>query len=893
MKKSGKAVQSTERVLKIDRLFTEGIILDSTDEIEDSLMYREYCQAGEMVCQIVKRNEQLLSQESSRGKRRPWNTGVENIISFVGERGMGKTSVMRSFIEFLAQENTCKTSVKDLLAVDDDRNLLDSVCFVPLRYIDVSILKSSEDVMEIILARMYRYVRDLIYRAGGQATGMADREETRALFRKFEQVYQAIMTLNEKSTLDPGESALLRLQTLNSSFSLSDSFQDLVNSFLKFTTESRGFSRDSYGSYAQTSYLVIALDDVDRYMPDQVSGMPRKGVYTLLGQIDEYLKVPGIIVLMAYDDALLKINCRTYIKEKYQFNDADAENNQVNQYLTKIIPARQKIYMPNLAWKDRPEVSRLVIEIEKESQNQPFPKLWKKLEDGTNLSFKLLSKQFTLCYLAEQYGCFFDTVGLKKHFFEEHNLRRLTELVLMLQLTDEEKGENRSYSKLISYIYNQFKSTFLTVQEAALFNEWMEKPIDRRSHDIISYIRSRHSNDREERENTDEEDSLDARISIILSGGRLQDKKKERKRVQRRDLDWRYSYGELLYNLYQSTRAEDGREQVFSKKMAQRILASYSVVLPYLAKNSEIDLLKRVVGSSVAGQWANSFLPWVTATTDKEHSENQDKTGKINFILFKKVGAYDIRTTLNSFMRIPIDKKYVSEENLNYLIPAIELFSMFFTQLEKDNMRCGYDWKWETERGNEEEEKFILEIGADSACFNIFNFVVNSFDLEDFFASIHASLISLIEQLGKSNDDAKQLVEEKSLKKEFEVWQEDHGRFAMPFQHFDMMYNIMKRQQNNRLVQEIKPKDFLKQCAEVYRNISEALRNQDKFYEECLSDEKKPRFQDKYNENPFIDYICNLFETNDRSKNIYNVLNELLTTFLYNLVTSEGNFISP
>ena len=57
MKKSGKAVQSTERVLKIDRLFSEGIILDSTDEIEDSLMYREYCQAGEMVCQIVKRED--------------------------------------------------------------------------------------------------------------------------------------------------------------------------------------------------------------------------------------------------------------------------------------------------------------------------------------------------------------------------------------------------------------------------------------------------------------------------------------------------------------------------------------------------------------------------------------------------------------------------------------------------------------------------------------------------------------------------------------------------------------------------------------------------------------------------------------------------------------------
>ena len=90
MKKSGKAVQSTERVLKIDRLFTEGIILDSTDEIEDSLMYREYCQAGKWFARLSKGMNNFFHRKARGGRE---DLGIQEwkiLFPLLGNGAWGK-----------------------------------------------------------------------------------------------------------------------------------------------------------------------------------------------------------------------------------------------------------------------------------------------------------------------------------------------------------------------------------------------------------------------------------------------------------------------------------------------------------------------------------------------------------------------------------------------------------------------------------------------------------------------------------------------------------------------------------------------------------------------------------------------------------------------------------
>ena len=118
-----------------------------------------------------------------------------------------------------------------------------------------------------------------------------------------------------------------------------------------------------------------------------------------------------------------------------------------------------------------------------------------------------------------------------------------------------------------------------------------------------------------------------------------------------------------------------------------------------------------------------------------------------------------------------------------------------------------------------------------------------------------------------------------------------------------MLYNIMKRQQNNlenRFEREIEVKGFLNQCVEVYMNISEALKEQDDFYKEYLSDGIKPKFQEIYEACPFIKCVCDgrlkgkrVKAERGRMKNVRNVLEDLLLPFIANFIITEKTRRGP
>lgn len=900
MKDSAK--QSMSRTLEWQKLFTDGVIVDRPNEIYSSLMSKEYQQAGQIVCDIVRANGQRKSaqtegapislyaadicRENSAPERKYLTESekVSNIISFVGKRGMGKTSVMLSFMNFMQEKNRYRSELSGLFPPGE----LDRVSFVALRYIDTSILKASEDIMTIILARMFRYVRELITSPYGPGNNMADQSRVRALYLQFEQVFQSVMTLNDKCPLLEGESALQRLQTLNSSFSLADSFQMLMNSFLDFVAQWEG-------SEQQQQYLVIALDDIDRYMPDTQKGELRKNVYTLLGQIDEYLKIPGIIVLATYDESFLKNNCRCCIEEKYKLQGSAVAVNQVEQYLTKVLPNRQKIYMPNLGWEDRNENARLQISLDQSGRKALF-------EDCPNETKSLTAKELTLCYLADQYGCFFDAMGQKKHFFEEKNLRRLTDLVFVLRLSEQEQNSDGGYSKLMSYIYNHFKSFALTDSEADIFSDWLERTVDRRGEEIVTYIR----NERNKLPWADKNDS---------SG------------------EWNgYSYGELIHSLYCATRIGSEGKTIFSKGMVHCILASYSIVLPRLVENGQIDemrdKIKNVLGTSISGPWADTILPTIFVSA----RENDSGIPRPN--MWGKLGKFDIGCQLSAVLRIKClppsvhvigDRMETNDAETKRFIQALELLGMFFTNIQLDNHTHNYALRWK-----HDVTECVLTTDANFACFNILNFVINSFFWEDYFDQFHTMLPEIlrrrevsgalqsvagyraeekkveeaelavkqaqqkITELGNTSGRAQEVseaeknvraarakavnlaegvmedlkkdadmaelmaaVERHSLKEEYKAWAKKYGSCALPFQHFDMMYNLLKRQRDgyvHGVKAEAMPKDFLECCQTIYYNFYTALQEQDEFYGKCLP-KKRIKFADIYKSCPFIKHI--------------------------------------
>lgn len=823
--------KTRKRWLLQEKLYTDGIIVDDSGSLDDSLMWREYRQAGRLIGRIIHESEAAEKRTRAGGPK------INNTISLVGTRGTGKTSVMLSIQNFLERDNL-KDNVRSLFASGDTQDVPDHVSFVNLPYIDASVLKSSEDVMSIILARMLRYLCQMIEPAYQHGSDPFEQEETRSLFRQFESVHQAIMTLNDRHPLQEGESALRRLQSLVSSFTLADSFRELVDSFLHFAVRHRDCS------VGQRAFLVIALDDVDRYMPDHQDGMQEKNAYTLLGQIDDYLKIPGIIVLMTYDEELLKHNCRCHMAEKFQLGaDSEMAAAQAEQYLTKIAPNRQRIYMPNLGWEDRPDATRLRIVLDRERPLLPACQ-----------SETLPAKELVFYYLAENYGCFFDAKGKKRHFFEELNLRRLTDLVLALSLNPQEKEEDGGYSRLMGYIYNPFKNFFLTGEEVHLFDSWLEKPIDRRSRDIVDYIRSRYSNNR---------------------------------RPESQVNDWGYSYGELLFHLYQATRekGEDRTQPILSKGMVKCILASYSIVLSHLVREENEEnhaLVKRVLGTSLGGHWSNEILPTLfisrQESADREQQQDTDQVHvqlSLNSVYRNRnkgmnppvqtlAGALNIKGSLKSVFRIAVGKPRAERVPAQAFIPAVELLGMFFTSIQSEGKPQSFALTYDPDRD-------ILSTEADSACFNILNFVVNAYDWEAYFDGLHSSLKNVLGKYYSDGDqalwrmagselpqkDVEALLKRYSMRVKYKRWAQTGGACALPFQHFDMMYNIMKRQRDDRphgLKAEAGPGDFLNCCRTVYENFRAALREQDQFFEKGLA-QGRANFEDAFWKCPFIERI--------------------------------------
>lgn len=823
--------KTRKRWLLQEKLYTDGIIVDDSVSLDESLMWREYRQAGRLIGRIIHESEAAEKRARADGPK------INNTISLVGTRGTGKTSVMLSIQNFLKQDSL-KDNVRSLFASGDTQDVLDHVSFVNLPYIDASILKSSEDVMSIILARMLRYLYERIEPAYQNGSDPFEQEETRSLFRQFEKVHQAIMTLNDRHPLLEGESALRRLQGLVSSFTLADSFRDLVDSFLRFAV------RHQNCSTGQRAFLVIALDDIDRYMPDHQDGMQEKNAYTLLGQIDDYLKIPGIIVLMTYDEELLKHNCRCHMAGKFQLEeDSEMVAAQAEQYLTKIAPNQQRIYMPNLGWEDRPDDTRLRIVLDRERPLLPACR-----------AETLSAKELVFYYLAENYGCFFDAEGKKRHFFEELNLRRLTDLVLALSLSPREKEEDGGYSRLMGYIYNPFKNYFLTGEEVHLFDSWLEKPIDRRSRDIVDYIRSMYG-------------------SSLRSGSKVN--------------DWDYSYGELLFHLYQATREKREYETrtLLSKGMVKCILASYSIVLSHLVREGNRDMVKRVLGTSVGGHWSNEILPTLFITQEsanRDQPEEERQTTRLAkghltaaYLSGSKgmnppaqtlAGALNIKGGLRSVFRISVGKLRIERVSAKAFIPAVELLGMFFTNIQSEGKPQDFALTYDPSGD-------ILSTEADSACFNILNFVVNAYDWEAYFDGLHASLKKVLGEyrfdgaptlyLSESpvpeipQKEVQALLRRYSMKSEFKNWAENEGPCALPFQHFDMMYNVMKRQRDDRphgLKAEAGPGDFLNCCRTVYENFRMALREQDQFFEKGLP-QGRADFEGAFWKCPFIKRI--------------------------------------
>ena len=230
-----------------------------------------------------------------------------NIFAFIGERGSGKTSCMRSIVHLL----------EDPLNSQLDNAVLKSH-FYALDMIDPSFIDNESNIIGVILATLYKKFLD-----HSQNVNDSLKFKLAESFARVQHDFSRMMT----GSAIPDDD-LEALSSLSAAIDLRTSMYDLIDKFMKYMGK-------------ENAILLISVDDIDLHSRDATK---------MVEQIRKYLVLPNVLVVMAVKlDQLAKLKrlhySREYSDTRQTLNDKDLDE-MVDRYITKLVPYNHRVYMP-------------------------------------------------------------------------------------------------------------------------------------------------------------------------------------------------------------------------------------------------------------------------------------------------------------------------------------------------------------------------------------------------------------------------------------------------------------------------------------------------------------------------------------------------------------------
>lgn len=346
----------------------------SEDVSESSLFYSAYQQAFAAVVEIVDESARCTERDYVGSASGSNETGFKdptrliredkyfynypnNMIAFSGGRGTGKSSAMLTFVQALQDRNSFayKSSFVDQVVCRelpgfnsyDVEKLIDSTEFVSLSPIDPTQMGEGDEILNVILSRMYQMASDA-WDCGKRGLKRnywesdepsfdgsldADLNQKNCLLERFSACFEHVSAIKQM------ERGSYRLQGLDSLGELGDAAKlkcelaRLVENLLRFCT--LGSSR--------RSFLVIQIDDTD---------MNIKQAYAILEDLRKYLMIPRVIIVMAANLAHLKRVVESTLLSDYENRLGNSAcklaSDIASQYITKLFPQSRHIRLPNL-----------------------------------------------------------------------------------------------------------------------------------------------------------------------------------------------------------------------------------------------------------------------------------------------------------------------------------------------------------------------------------------------------------------------------------------------------------------------------------------------------------------------------------------------------------------
>lgn len=295
------------------------------NEFDNSIYSETYQRAAEMVVQIIESNEEYRKWDKYGVERFTNENQISNVISFLGERGMGKSSVMLSFAYYL------KTFYLNQYVENGKYKVMtnDTQGFYVLSKIDAAMIGTGENLLDIILAKMWD---DYAVKTNGLQGDKRLGNAIRTKFSEVKSLYSDYQNFSKNNTKLEKNSDLSELHALSKSLNLRKKFAELVESYLENLNE---VSKDNY--------LVICIDDLD---------IVKDGTYDILEQIRIFLSIPRVIIMITADIDRLMLDISSAFSEKllysHRIEDRHVElvNLYARDYLAKILPVNMRIYMP-------------------------------------------------------------------------------------------------------------------------------------------------------------------------------------------------------------------------------------------------------------------------------------------------------------------------------------------------------------------------------------------------------------------------------------------------------------------------------------------------------------------------------------------------------------------
>ncbi|MBU3216866.1 hypothetical protein LL033_14965 [Clostridium estertheticum] len=317
------------------------IKVEKYEDINESFFRDIYINAAESVKHIVDNTNTKNDKKDVNLNQNQYN----NIISFIGERGTGKSSAMVSFNQFLKDmHGNGKVNIPEF-------NEIKGYNFYNLDVIDPSMLEDKENLLGIVIAKMFsKFEKELKNQENEYNNSMAN-----SILRKFEKLYKNMVTLNmdEKEILkDDGYTGTIleNLSRLSASLNMRDNLIELMKELLPYLTKQQ-----------KDNFLVISIDDLDMNMIH---------AYDMVEQLRKYLIIPNVIILIAIKMEQLMDSVEqsymkyfeTMIKQKRL---SDNTKTMAFRYIEKLIPVERQLYMPKLR---NIESTDIIIEVKGEEK---------------------------------------------------------------------------------------------------------------------------------------------------------------------------------------------------------------------------------------------------------------------------------------------------------------------------------------------------------------------------------------------------------------------------------------------------------------------------------------------------------------------------------------------